>query len=98
MNSLDHYLYLEITQFLNDKDILSFIQVNKILFSLRNFVQFRKTFPINEYIHKCYFYNAIKKVIIQPQYINYIPLNIIHLTFSYNFNQNILGCIPNLHI
>ena len=95
--SIDNVLYVDIIVYilnmLDDMDIINFIKTNKKINAIKKYVKFNNIYDINKIIGTIYLKN-IKYISLMTSINTKIPDNITHLTFDYNFNQDIKECIP----
>lgn len=93
---MNNDIIIYICNYLNDKDKISFLSINRHMNLIKNKVFYHEMVCINK-IQGLWYINQIKNVVIKEN-VNlskYIIPNITNLTFGYNFNQCVKGYIPS---
>ena len=82
--------------FLSESDKINYLSISRNMHLLKNTIQYFDKISINKII-KLSYYKQFTNIIWVDNIIipnNSLPLNLAHLTFGRNFNQDIKGALP----
>src|SRR5688500_1902044 len=93
MLSIPVEIILIISEHLSDTDKIRFSMTCRRIDKLKSKFIYVDKHCVDRIIYLSFLDN-IKHVAIFPYYVSFIPQKITHLTFTYDFNISVYGCIP----